>query len=102
MLPRIERLPVTVLLRTLALAGAIAVAGCAGGGNSGGDPGARPLPAGQTCQSIRGELNKMDGQGARSSVEAVTAGRKVSPQQKATADRYNQLLNDYLGARCHA
>lgn len=101
MLPRTERFPVAAVLRGLALAGAVVVAGCAGGGGTGGDPGARPLPAGQSCQSIRGELNKMDGQGARSAVEAVSAGRKVSPQQKATADRYNQLLNDYLGARCH-
>lgn len=79
---------------------ALAAAGCAGG--VGGDPGAQALPMGYSCQSIRAELNKLDGQGARSSVEAVSSGRKVSPTQKAQSDRYNQLLNYYLGARCHA
>lgn len=100
MLPRMTQIPAVPVLRGLALAGALALAGCAGS-STGGDPGARPLPAGQTCQSVRGELNKMDSQGARSAVEAVSAGRKVSSQQQAISDRYNQLLNDYLGARCH-
>ncbi len=77
------------------------LAGCAAQGAPGGDPGARPLPPGYTCQSLRAELNKMDSQGAPAKVEAVTQGRKVSPADKAVADRYNQLLNYYLGGRCH-
>ncbi len=85
--------------------GAVVVAallgGCAAQGAPGGDPGARPLPAGQSCQSLRAELNKMDSRGIPSKVEAVSAGRKVSPADKADADRYNQTLNHYLGARCH-
>lgn len=39
--------------------------------------------------------------GVQGSVEAQSAGRKLSAQQKADADRYNQLLEQYLGARCH-
>jgi hypothetical protein len=39
--------------------------------------------------------------GVQSSVEAQAANRKLSPQQKTDADRYNQLLAQYLGARCH-
>ena len=54
-----------------------------------------------SCQSLRGELNKMDSQGAQSKVEAASQG-KGSPEQRAVAGRYNQLLNHYLGARCHA
>lgn len=44
----------------------------------------------------------MDNQGVPSYVEAVNAGRKVSKSGRAKAARYNKLLNDYLGARCHA
>jgi hypothetical protein len=46
-------------------------------------------------------LNKMVGRGVQGSVEAQTAGRKLAANQKADADRYNQLLAQYLGARCH-
>jgi len=84
----------------LALSGALLMAGCAGGGSSNGDPGAASLPAGQSCQSIRAELNKMDSQGAQSKVERASQG-KADAATKAVADRYNQLLNQYLGARCH-
>lgn len=87
---------------TMVAAIAVGLSACAGGSDSGGDPGARALPPGYTCQSVRAELNKMDSQGAQSKVEAVGQGRKVSPDAKAVADRYNQLLNYYLGARCHA
>jgi hypothetical protein len=81
---------------------ALFVSACASGGaNQNGDPGAKPLPPGTTCQGIQGELNKMVGRGVQSSVEAQSAGRKLSPAQKADADRYNQLLAQYLGARCH-
>lgn len=79
---------------------ALALGGCAGGGNSNGDPGARPLPAGMSCQSLRADLNRMDSQGAQSKVEAASQG-KGSAEGKAVADRYNSLLNSYLGARCH-
>lgn len=76
------------------------MAGCAGA-PVGGDPGAKSLPPGTTCQTLQAELNRMVSRGVQSSIEAQSAGRKLSPQQKADADRYNQLLNQYLGARCH-
>ena len=66
-----------------------------------GDPGAAPLSGGQTCQSIRSELNRLDSKGVPSLVERQNAGKKLSKSQKAQADLYNRLLNDYLGARCH-
>jgi hypothetical protein len=71
-----------------------------GGGNTGGDPGAKALPSGMSCQSLRADLNKMDSQGAQSKVEAASQG-KASPEARAVAERYNSLLNYYLGARCH-
>lgn len=85
----------------LALGAVSLLAGCAAQSAPGGDPGARPLPPGQTCQSLRGELNRLDSRGVPAKVEAVSQGRRVSPADKADADRYNQLLNAYLGARCH-
>ncbi|HRK18215.1 MAG TPA: hypothetical protein PK970_04600 [Hyphomicrobiaceae bacterium] len=80
---------------------AVGLAGCESGGSSGGDPGARPLPPGATCQSLRAELSRMDAQGAQSKVERASRG-KVDPATQAVADRYNGLLNQYLGARCHS
>lgn len=80
---------------------ALALAGCESGGSGGGDPGARPLPPGASCQSLRAELSRMDAQGAQSKVERASRG-KVDPATQAVADRYNSLLNQYLGARCHS
>ena len=85
----------------VALALAALLGGCAAQGAPGGDPGARALPPGQTCQTIRAELNKLDSRGVPAKVEAVNTGKKVSPADKADADRYNNLLAQYLGGRCH-
>jgi hypothetical protein len=78
----------------------IAIGGCETG-NAGMDPGARALPAGQTCESIHGELTRLDARGVPAYVERASSGAKLSAQQKADVDRYNDLLNQYLGARCH-
>lgn len=78
----------------------LALAGCESGGSNGGDPGARPLPLGSSCQSLRAELSRMDAQGAQAKVERASRG-KVDASTQAVADRYNSLLNQYLGARCH-
>jgi hypothetical protein len=93
-------------LRSKSLGGVLVafalLGGCANeGGSDNGDPGAKPLAAGQTCQSVRGELNKLDAKGAQSKVEAASQGKKLPPAQQAEVDRYNELLNQYLGARCH-
>lgn len=90
---------VTGLISVAVLASALQ--GCGGASGHGGDPGAKTLPLGQSCQSIRGELNKLDSRGVPSLVEKASNGGKLSAAQKADADAYNQLLNQYLGARCH-
>ncbi len=72
-----------------------ALAGCESG------PTGQALPYGASCGSIRAELRTLDNRGVPSKVEAVNAGRKVSAKDRQLADRYNQLLNQYLGARCH-
>lgn len=74
--------------------------GC-GGAGAGGDPGAASLPLGQSCQTIRGELNKLDSRGVPSLVEKASNGSKLSAGQKSDVDSYNRLLGQYLGARCH-
>jgi hypothetical protein len=83
-------------------AAAVIVSACADSGGSGnGDPGAIPLASGQSCGTIRQELDKLDRKGTQSKVEASTAGKKLAPAAQADVDRYNMLLNQYLGARCH-
>ncbi|MDX2309418.1 MAG: hypothetical protein NW216_14355 [Hyphomicrobium sp.] len=77
----------------------LGLGGCAGG--SGGDPGAKPLPPGQSCKSLRAQLDRLLSRGVQSKVEALTAGRKQSAADKAEAESYNNTLNQYLGARCH-
>lgn len=91
-----------VLKRMALLMSAAALAGCASS-NAGpyGDPGARPLPPGYSCQSVRAELNRLDAKGIRWKVEAASSGKKLPAQQQEEVDRYNYLLNIYLGARCH-
>jgi hypothetical protein len=94
----------TVSRRVASAAAAVviaALAGCAEGDNLG-DPGATSLGPGQTCGSIRAELDALDRKGTQAKVEAASAGKKLSPKDKSDVDRYNSLLNQYLGARCHA
>jgi hypothetical protein len=76
---------------------ALASAGCAASG----DTGPTAFSGGESCQSIRANLNRLDNQGVPALVERQNAGKKLSPAQKAQADLYNRLLDQYLGARCH-
>jgi hypothetical protein len=90
----------TVKLGLLGIAAGLAlVAGCAD--NSGTHPGAIPLASGQSCGSIQQELNGLLGRGVQGKAEAATAGKKLAPAAQADVDRYNTLLSQYLGARCH-
>jgi hypothetical protein len=88
-------------LTWLAILGGLLLGGCAEGSGLGGDPGPTPLAFGQTCGSVQQELNRLLGRGVQSSVERQNAGKPISPTAKADVDRYNALLNQYLGARCH-
>jgi hypothetical protein len=83
--------------RLVTSAATLVLAACAANG----DPGAAPLAGGQTCQTIRTDLNRLDSKGVPALVERQNAGKKLSKSQKAQADLYNRLLNEYLGARCH-
>jgi hypothetical protein len=72
---------------------------CADG--SFGDPGPIALPMGSSCGSIQQELNRLLGRGVQGNMERQRAGKALTPAAKADVDRYNSLLNQYLGARCH-
>jgi hypothetical protein len=78
-------------------AGAMLLAGCATQGGGGGGP----TGSAESCRATKEQLNKLDARGVQALVEAQTRGKKLSASQKADADNYNRLLNDYLGARCH-
>jgi hypothetical protein len=91
-------------LRTLGIlvvsAMGLLLAACADG-TLGGDPGPIALPSGQSCGSIQQELNRLLGRGVQGNMERHAAGKALSPAAKTDVDRYNALLNQYLGARCH-
>lgn len=89
------------VLGAIVFAALLGLGGCSEAGSVGGDPGASALPAGETCGSIKEQLNQLDRKGARNAVDAQTSGRKLSAAQKADADSYNRLLGQYLGSRCH-
>jgi hypothetical protein len=82
-------------------AGAIGLllAACADGNF--GDPGPVALPLGSSCGSIQQELNRLLARGVQGNVERQKAGKALTPAARADVDRYNALLNQYLGARCH-
>jgi hypothetical protein len=85
-------------LAVLSAVGAV-LGGCADGNF--GDPGPVPLASGQSCGSIQQEMNRLLGRGVQGNVEREASGKRLSPAAKADVDRYNALLNQYLGARCH-
>jgi hypothetical protein len=93
-------------LKSLGLLGAgamaLLLAACAdGNGGFGGDPGPIALPSGSSCGSIQQELNRLLGRGVQGNIAKQQSGKGLTPAAKADVDRYNSLLNQYLGARCH-
>jgi hypothetical protein len=87
------------VLGMLTAAGLLA-GGCAEGSLNG-DPGPVPLAAGQSCGTLQTEMNRLLGKGVQGNTERANAGKKLAPQAQADVDRYNALLSQYLGARCH-
>lgn len=43
----------------------------------------------------------MDTRGVPAHVERLSRNGKLTPKQRADAEHYNDLLDEYLGARCH-
>jgi hypothetical protein len=62
--------------------------GCGGAsGNGYHDPGPRPLPSGESCDSLRGQLNRLDKQGVPAQVERASSGGSLSAGQRANVDK---------------
>lgn len=59
-----------------------------------------PMLADNVCAQLRGDLNAMDRRGVPSMIDARNNGRKYGPQQDAEINRYNQVLDQYLGGQC--
>ena len=77
---------------------AIAAALSACSGTDG--PSQAPMLADGACGQLRNELNAMDKRGVPSMIDARNNGKKYGPQQDGEINRYNQVLDQYLGGQC--
>lgn len=69
------------------------------------DTGPATGPSGQsladgTCVQLRNDLNTMDKRGVPGMIDARNNGKKYGAQQDAEINRYNQVLDQYLGGQC--
>ena len=94
MLTTVSRLRVGAAVASCALI----AAGCAGNADPGVKTGARDTGS---CRETRSELDRLDRRGVPGWIESANAGKKLSAKQQADVDRYNRLLQVYLGSRCH-
>lgn len=79
-----------------------ALAGCAAGEASQPGPSTTGSLAGSRCNDLKAEASRLEARGVQ--YKADQAGRdeiKLSPQQKADVARYNAVLDQYLGGKCH-
>ena len=86
------------IVLAMVAAAALSLAGCASSSSSGRVP--VGFASGGDCQSVRGELRKLDGIGTPGQIQAKQAGQRVSPDTSARIDRYNYLLEQDLGNDC--
>lgn len=59
-----------------------------------------PLGAGETCYSLTLSLKRLDRKGVQKIAARQNWGETLTAEEKVKADRYNRLLQKYLGARC--
>lgn len=78
---------------------ASAIGGCAGGPGAGAD--GIGLASGAGCKSIESEIRKYEARGIQYKADAAARGTSLSAKQKADVQRYNSLLDSYLGSQCH-
>jgi hypothetical protein len=55
---------------------------------------------GNDCQSVRGELRRLDAMGVPGQIQAQQSGQHVSAETSARINQYNGLLEQYLGNDC--
>lgn len=78
---------------------AVAVTGCGGGGSQA--PSAAVSGASGDCKAQKAEMAGLVNQGVEGEIAAAEAGKTLSSEAQARVDRYNGLLNSYLGGGCH-
>lgn len=88
----------SILVAAPAVVVALALAGCGGGPSQAPSSG---FTGSGDCKSTKAELNILVNQGVIGEIEAEANGRKLSAAAQTRVDRYNDLLNSYLGSRCH-
>jgi hypothetical protein len=100
--PRIDRLMEARMsaLKALALTCGFIVVGSLAGCASSNGPTQVGFAGGNDCRSVRAELNKLDGMGVPGKIEAKQAGRQLSADANQQVNRYNALLEQYLGNQC--
>jgi multidrug efflux pump subunit AcrA (membrane-fusion protein) len=76
----------------------LALAGCSGGQSQA--PSAS-FAGGGDCKATKAEMSQLVNRGVEGEIEAQANGRQISSQAQARVDRYNTLLDSYLGGRCH-
>ncbi len=87
--------------RVLGCVAVALLAGCASEPGPGGPPTTGSL-AGARCAELKAEAARLEARGVQYRADQAGRGEvKLSPQQKAEVDRYNAVLNQYLGGQCH-
>ncbi|MEZ5842191.1 MAG: hypothetical protein R3D27_00470 [Hyphomicrobiaceae bacterium] len=77
------------------------VAGCASEAGQGGPKSTGSVPGGR-CQELKAEAARLEARGVQYKADQAGRGEiKLSPAQKAEVDRYNAILDRYLGGKCH-
>ncbi len=94
-MPRARRTIGIIGGSTLAIA---LLAGCAGGPD--GQVNAGLMDAG-SCKALKRELGRYEARGIQYKADAANRGARLSAKQRQDVRRYNALLDDYLGNRCH-
>ena len=85
-----------ISLLAVVAAGAV-LAGCA---SSSGGRVPVGFSSGGDCRSVKTELHQMDAQGVPGMIQSEQGGAHVSAVAKGKIDRYNYLLEEYLGNDC--
>jgi hypothetical protein len=90
------------IARLVLLSAVLIVVLCGCAQHKGADPGPQALRSGQTCDSIHRELSDLDRAGIRDKFDRDARGTKLRLADRRHLARYRDLLDQYLGARCHA
>lgn len=84
----------------LKIFGGLAIAAALGACSGNEGPQQPPMLADGQCSQLRADLNAMDKRGVPGMIDARNNGKKYGAAQDAEINRYNQVLDQYLGGQC--